>query len=386
MQDRTCNHCGKRLTFFLKLSGDGKFCSSAHRKLYQEEMERLALESLFRSELVTRQRMAEPNPSTPPPEPQPPVQIAETPDAPVPPLGDIVTCHPTSHPPAALRRRTFGIMIRIGTMVPESEAREQSPQGLALGSLVPLAITLLTIPPATHSVDCTGLLHDSAMAYPNRGRATTGPSPGGMSGVAGLVPLPILAAWSKGVIAIGTARRQGGVAPAMVWPRASGLAGGKGLTRAGYVPLPPLRSAAPIQPAVPHAANASFPIPGAMPSGCSSVRSGGLPEAACLPIPVAPQNGRIPIEAGPSPFDRPYTLANAIPRCGTVRAGGAPSAASVPISVRQRTGSPLVTTGRLLPVEWPYAPALPGTIPGYCYSPIRTVRSPPPGAGVEQRP
>ena len=367
MPDRTCSYCGKRLTFFLKLSGDGRFCSSHHRKLYQEEMEKLALESLSRSELVTRQRMAEPNPPTRPREPEP---AAATLDAPVPPLGDILACHPASRPPAALRRRTFGIVIRIGTLVPESAAREEAPQRLALCRMAPLVVTIRNDPAAARSADCAGPLRSSVMVYPARGRAgaseslgmaaevklairpvqpgkaaltpgsrrsrrtggpflttrfvssSKGPTQGGMSGMAGPVRLPVTAAWFRGAIAIDPARFQGRDAPAMAWPGAMDRLAGGSLSQACKIPLPPLRPASPVPSDRTPTANAPFPLHGAIPASCTSVRSLSPLEPACVPVPMRPGSGRILVVTGPVPADRPYTPPSAIPHFHAVRSVG----------------------------------------------------------------
>lgn len=57
MQHRTCVYCGKRLSLFLYLAGEPRFCSPDHRARYHSEMERLALESLHRAEQAANDRL-----------------------------------------------------------------------------------------------------------------------------------------------------------------------------------------------------------------------------------------------------------------------------------------------------------------------------------------
>ncbi len=41
-----CLHCGKEMPFYRKLTGQGEFCSADHRRRFQEEFDRRALERL----------------------------------------------------------------------------------------------------------------------------------------------------------------------------------------------------------------------------------------------------------------------------------------------------------------------------------------------------
>lgn len=58
MGNRVCLQCGKPLKGFLRLFGERRFCSTEHQKRHQEEMERLALESLSRAEQAAKQMLA----------------------------------------------------------------------------------------------------------------------------------------------------------------------------------------------------------------------------------------------------------------------------------------------------------------------------------------
>src|ERR1039458_9194579 len=77
MQNRTCVYCGKRLSLFLYLSGEPRFCSPDHRARYRGEMEKLALESLLEAEQATNQHLTRElvqtacNPVSRAPEPEP---------------------------------------------------------------------------------------------------------------------------------------------------------------------------------------------------------------------------------------------------------------------------------------------------------------------------
>lgn len=49
-----CQYCGKPLSFWRRLSGEEWFCSNSHRKLFLDEYERLALQSLLQTPAGTR--------------------------------------------------------------------------------------------------------------------------------------------------------------------------------------------------------------------------------------------------------------------------------------------------------------------------------------------
>src|ERR1019366_4079142 len=44
-----CLHCGKELALLKRWTGGGEFCSDAHRQLYQEEYNKLALNRLLQA-------------------------------------------------------------------------------------------------------------------------------------------------------------------------------------------------------------------------------------------------------------------------------------------------------------------------------------------------
>jgi hypothetical protein len=54
-----CLHCGKRLSFFARLSGKRRFCSAKHERHYKKETERLAMEALNWQPVAKAQRTAQ---------------------------------------------------------------------------------------------------------------------------------------------------------------------------------------------------------------------------------------------------------------------------------------------------------------------------------------
>ena len=59
-----CLQCGKEMPFYKKLTGQGEFCSADHRRRFQEEFDRRAIERL---------RLARPKAPPAPPAPAPSV-------------------------------------------------------------------------------------------------------------------------------------------------------------------------------------------------------------------------------------------------------------------------------------------------------------------------
>ena len=64
-----CLQCGKEMPFYKKFTGQGEFCSADHRRRFQEDFDRRALERLRLARPKAAPAPPAPTPEVPPPPP-----------------------------------------------------------------------------------------------------------------------------------------------------------------------------------------------------------------------------------------------------------------------------------------------------------------------------